>query len=584
MPSQLEGKDRSRVISPVLFMGVDGEPMRFYLSPGPAKLELQPTIKAGGGMVCNAQEPRAILLVDPSAVGSLTEKTAHWYVSAQYIRDCVEKNEQLELEDYRVKPNTTHTHMKTRSTTTGRTYYNSEEDTAIISYVAKQKGSLKGNRLWQEMEKKHVTKHSWQSMKYRYLNKLMDRPAMVQDGGSRNGESKMAENQETRVGGSSPKKQMASSSDDLTSSGLAQPDDQQPDDQQPDDQQPDDQQAHDQQADDQQADDQQADDQQADDQQTEDLPMEAGSSESTNIESPTASSFPDQDVTPCVTPKRRSHRLILRDTPPSDTEARTSLPCSSPKASTSAASSRLQPSSPPHQLTESNQSAGPTSTSDGGANPVTQKEVEKRGKRKAKRKLGFLEMATKEFEDDSESDYAETSDQPETSDTQHPRETTSKQPTAMPHVAMETRTAVETGSAPKPHLFIFDSESQEEGCQPMDCDDAAVPAGPAPISETAEVVSLNQAQLKEDMRRIRELMKQTNQDLVSVTKALLKTSGDFSAALALLVNPTSARGPFWSRRDDRLLLTSDPKAHRQLQKRYGEQGVAKRLVFLEGEL
>ncbi|CAL8339820.1 unnamed protein product [Merluccius merluccius] len=505
MPSQLEGKDRSHVISPVLFMGVEGEPMRFYLSPGPAKLELQPTIKAGGGVVCNAQEPRAILLVDPSAVGSLTEKTAHWYVSAQYIRDCVEKNEQLELEGYRVKPNTTHTHMKTRSTTT-------EEDNAIISYVAKHTGSLKGNRLWQEMEKKHVTKHSWQSMKYRYLNKLMDRPATVQDGGSRNGESKMAENQETRVGGSSPKKQMASSSDDLTSSGLA------------------------------------------------------------------------QDVTPCVTPKRRSHRLILRDTPPSDAEARTSLPCSSPKASTSAAASRLRPSSPPHQLTESNQSAGPTSTSDGGANPVTQKEVEKRGKRKAKRNLGFLEMATKEFEDDSESDYAETSDQPETSNTQHPRETTSKQPTAMPHVAMETRTAVETGSAPKPHLFIFDSESQEEGCQPMDCDDAAVPAGPAPISETAEVVSLNQAQLKEDMRRIRELMKQTNQDLVSVTKALLKTSGDFSAALALLVNPTSARGPFWSRRDDRLLLTSDPKAHRQLQKRYGEQGVAKRLVFLEGEL
>ena len=81
----------------------------------------------------------------------------------------------------------------------------------------------------------------------------------------------------------------------------------------------------------------------------------------------------------------------------------------------------------------------------------------------------------------------------------------------MPHVAMETRTAVETGSAPKPHLFIFDSESQEEGSQPMECDDAAVPAGPGPISDTAEVVSLNQAQLKEDMRRIRELMKQTNQ-------------------------------------------------------------------------
>ena len=73
-----------------------------------------------------------------------------------------------------------------------------------------------------------------------------------------------------------------------------------------------------------------------------------------------------------------------------------------------------------------------------------------------------------------------------------------------------------------------------------------------------------------------------SQDLVSVTRALLKTSGDYRAALALLLTPDSARGPFWSQCDDRLLLTSDPEARQQLQKRYGEQGVAKRLVFLEG--
>jgi len=71
-----------------------------------------------------------------------------------------------------------------------------------------------------------------------------------------------------------------------------------------------------------------------------------------------------------------------------------------------------------------------------------------------------------------------------------------------------------------------------------------------------------------------------SQDLVSVTKALLKTSGDFSAALALLMEPDSAAGPFWGRCDDGLLLTSDPEARQQLQERYGEQGVAKRLVFL----
>lgn len=29
-----------------------------------------------------------------------------------------------------------------------------------------------GNRIWQEMEKEHVTSHSWQSMKYRYKARL----------------------------------------------------------------------------------------------------------------------------------------------------------------------------------------------------------------------------------------------------------------------------------------------------------------------------------------------------------------------------------------------------------------------------
>lgn len=30
-----------------------------------------------------------------------------------------------------------------------------------------------GNRIWQEMEKKRVTSHSWQSMKYRYRVRLV---------------------------------------------------------------------------------------------------------------------------------------------------------------------------------------------------------------------------------------------------------------------------------------------------------------------------------------------------------------------------------------------------------------------------
>lgn len=66
-----------------------------------------------------------------------------------------------------------------------------------------------------------------------------------------------------------------------------------------------------------------------------------------------------------------------------------------------------------------------------------------------------------------------------------------------------------------------------------------------------------------------------------MTKALLKTSGDFSAALNLLLHPSSFSGPFWTRDDDSLLLSADPVARQQLQEKYGEDNLAKRVVFLE---
>lgn len=68
-----------------------------------------------------------------------------------------------------------------------------------------------------------------------------------------------------------------------------------------------------------------------------------------------------------------------------------------------------------------------------------------------------------------------------------------------------------------------------------------------------------------------------------MTKALLKTSGDFTAALNLLLNPSCVSGPFWNRRDDSLVLSQDPAVRRELQEKYGEEGVAKRIMFLEVE-
>lgn len=68
-----------------------------------------------------------------------------------------------------------------------------------------------------------------------------------------------------------------------------------------------------------------------------------------------------------------------------------------------------------------------------------------------------------------------------------------------------------------------------------------------------------------------------------MTKALLKTNGDFSAARDLLLNPFSESGQLWRCCDDDLLTSEDPAARQQLQMKYGEELLAKRVVFLELE-
>lgn len=77
MPSKQQDVAKSN-ISPVLFLTVDGEPMSFFLRPGPVKRTLQPLITAGGGLMCSVQQPGAILLIDPKERGSIPETTAHW--------------------------------------------------------------------------------------------------------------------------------------------------------------------------------------------------------------------------------------------------------------------------------------------------------------------------------------------------------------------------------------------------------------------------------------------------------------------------------------------------------------------------
>uniref|UniRef100_A0A3Q1BS42 Telomeric repeat-binding factor 2-interacting protein 1 n=1 Tax=Amphiprion ocellaris TaxID=80972 RepID=A0A3Q1BS42_AMPOC len=147
MPSKQENVVQP-AYSPVLFMNVDGEPMSFFLRPGPTKRKLQPLITAGGGRLSNVQQPGVILLMDPEERS--TEATQ------EYIHDCIEKNEQLDLEDYRLNPGV----VQRSSARLNRTAFTLSMD--------KHKTETGGNRLWQQMEKQDVTSHSWQSMKYRY--------------------------------------------------------------------------------------------------------------------------------------------------------------------------------------------------------------------------------------------------------------------------------------------------------------------------------------------------------------------------------------------------------------------------------
>uniref|UniRef100_A0A3B4AID9 Telomeric repeat-binding factor 2-interacting protein 1 n=1 Tax=Periophthalmus magnuspinnatus TaxID=409849 RepID=A0A3B4AID9_9GOBI len=165
-----------------LFVSEEGEPLNFYLRPGPMKRELVPLIRAGGGLMCNFLKKGTILLKDPEERASLPKNdiTTFLYVSTRYIQDCIEKNERLNIEEYRLIPESPNLAKKKSKSKvdspallTGRSAYTTEEDNAILSYVSKHKNEIGGNRLWQEMAKQQVTSHSWQSMKYHYRVQLV---------------------------------------------------------------------------------------------------------------------------------------------------------------------------------------------------------------------------------------------------------------------------------------------------------------------------------------------------------------------------------------------------------------------------
>ncbi|KAM9067122.1 telomeric repeat-binding factor 2-interacting protein 1 [Sarcophilus harrisii] len=156
--------------SRTLFVREDGTSISFYVRPGPAKRRLSTLILHGGGTLCRVQEPEAVLLAQP---GEAQAEALGDFISTQYITDCVERNERLALEDYRLgrrEPESPEAAPREPEEA-----YTEAEDAAIVRYVkdnARSPNALAGTALWKGLEKAALTQRPWQSLKDRYLKHL----------------------------------------------------------------------------------------------------------------------------------------------------------------------------------------------------------------------------------------------------------------------------------------------------------------------------------------------------------------------------------------------------------------------------
>uniref|UniRef100_A0A668AH90 Telomeric repeat-binding factor 2-interacting protein 1 n=1 Tax=Myripristis murdjan TaxID=586833 RepID=A0A668AH90_9TELE len=456
MSAKKETSRKSHVISPVLFMSVEGEPMRFFVRPSRTKAQLQPYIKAGGGILCKEQEPGA----------TLTAKYVYFtrYVSSQYIRDCIEKNMQLDLEDYRFSSEDVQKCFTSNSSSrnvTGRLAYTPEENAAILKYVSKRKTEVGGNLLWQEMEKQLVTYHSWQSMKYHYKMHLVKRELEVE-------EEKRTEKENKVICES------------------AQPE-----------------------------------------------TAEAQTSRSSEAE------------VPCLQPQTDAEPVPAESTQPETTEPQT---LSSP-----------QPESLPDTSSQTKQKKRQT------ASPAPAQPQ----RRSTRRKLELEEPSGRQLRSSSTPQKLVPS----------PRPAKKAKPVTKP--ATQKATPVDEPSSKRARgrgeVVVVESRQEENG-QAMPSEQAQ-----AGLSYFQHSEMTQSRKTKTHHHLFSNIICLLPQDLVSVTKALLKTSGDFSAALQLLLSPSSFMRPFWNRHDDSLLRSADPEVRQELLDKYGEEHVAKRLMFLEVE-
>ncbi|XP_074895796.1 telomeric repeat-binding factor 2-interacting protein 1 [Buteo buteo] len=148
-----------------LFLWDDGSPMRFYVRPGLAKLRLAPLVLAGGGRLCRVQEPGAVLLAQPG------EAAPGGAVSTEYVTECVERNQRLPLEPFRLPA--APPAAPPAASPRGRLAFTEAEDAALLRAVrGRGEARVRGRAVWKELERAGLTRHSWQAMRDRYLRRL----------------------------------------------------------------------------------------------------------------------------------------------------------------------------------------------------------------------------------------------------------------------------------------------------------------------------------------------------------------------------------------------------------------------------
>ncbi|XP_060714558.1 telomeric repeat-binding factor 2-interacting protein 1 [Tachysurus vachellii] len=527
-------KNESSATSAVLFLNVKGEPMRFFIRPGPTKVQLQPLISNGGGVVCRTQEPNAILLADPSDITAAVGAAGHFYISTQYVHDCVAQNQQLDIESYRfnsLQPVQTRAASRKRHAK-GRLGYSLEDDTAILNYIAKHQKEVKGNRIWQQMEHQHITNHSWQSMKDRFLKHLQHKlqektPERKKKVRPLKESPSPQDNSSQLTPKKTPKKKAAlvlSSDSDATQSSneheegeSEQPELQTSPEERP--QEPDSEIRKETDVDESEE------QQQCDSEKPEVSPKRARMDTDTLVENTTSGpndqSSPPREKQNSHTPEKPSAFSILQK-----------------------AAREFEDS----QVVDGSQEG----------RPLSQDSVINASDTDESQIMAARERAVREQEANPE----------------HPKEAEEPAPAAQIH--RRTPESEDDDAGPSSdalsimsnaHMFLFQQESQEELSQPSEEDQSS-------------------QSLLETKQQVVRLMQESKKDLVDVMKALLKASGDVIMALSFLREgyDPEVHGPIWTRHDDEMLLSADSLESERLGEKYGPEGVSKRAAFLKADL